>query len=109
MEVKPTAFARGNPPEERNGFYGLEQALIESASSAAPAEPIVAIVTYTLEEVVTKTLASETYPVVKAFHIEPVLEAKAREQAVVLRDAALKARTGVEQLELPGVDDEGDD
>lgn len=102
MEIKPTSFARGVPPEERNGFYGMEEELIESASEA---KPIVAIVTYTLDEVVSKALAGETYPVVKAFSIEPLHDATAIAAATELRDQAMKARTGVETLDLPGVDE----
>lgn len=101
MDIKPTSFARGVPPEERNGFFGLEQELIDSAQNA---QPIVAVVTYTLDEVVSKALAGETYPVVKAFSIEPLHDEKAVAAAVKLRDAALKARTGVEQLDLPEVE-----
>lgn len=100
-EIKPTSFARGVPPEERNGFYGIESDLIEHAQEA---KPIVAIVTYTLDEVVSKALAAETYPVVKAFSIEPLHDEKAVAAAVKLRDAALKARTGIEQLDLPEVE-----
>lgn len=102
MEIKPTSFARGVPPEERNGFYGLEDQLIEAAGSAAP---IVAVVTYTLDEVVQKVVAGEQYPVVKAFSIEPLHEEKAIAAAVKLRDAAQKARTGVDTLDLPEVED----
>ncbi len=101
METKPTSFARGVPPEERNGFYGMEDDLIEAASDA---QPIVAIVTYRLDEVVSKALAGEQYPVVKAFSIEPLHDEKSIAAAVKLRDAALKSRTGVEQLDLPDVD-----
>lgn len=102
MDIKPTSFARGVPPVERNGFYGLEADLIEHAQDA---QPIVAIVTYTLDEVVSKALAGETYPVVKAFSIEPLHDAKAVAAAVKLRDAAQKDRTGVEALDLPEVED----
>jgi hypothetical protein len=102
MDVKPTSFARGVPPEERNGFYGMEEELIDSASEA---KPIVAIVTYTLDEVVTKTLAGETYPVVKAFSIEPLHDQQAIDAAVALRDAAMRDRTGVDTLDLPEVED----
>lgn len=100
-EIKPTSFARGVPPEERNGFYGMESDLIASAGNA---QPIVAIVTYTLDEVVSKALAGETYPVVKAFSIEPLHAEDAIAEAVALRDAAMKQRTGVEQLDLPEVE-----
>lgn len=98
MDTKPTSFARGVPPEERNGFYGMEEELIDAS---ADAQPIVAIVTYRLDEVVSKALAGEQYPVVKAFSIEPLHDEKAVAAAVKLRDAALKARTGLEQLDIP--------
>lgn len=101
MDIKATAFKRGNPPEERNGFYGLEEDLIENAQDA---KPIVAIVTYRLDDVVSKAIAWETYPVVETFSIEPLHEQKAIDAAVKLRDAALKSRTGIEQLDLPEVD-----
>lgn len=103
MDIKPTSFARGVPPEERNGFYGMESDLIEHAQEA---QPIVAIVTYTLDEVVSKALAGETYPVVKAFSIEPLHDEEAIKVATALRDAQMAARTGVEQLELPSVDED---
>jgi hypothetical protein len=102
MDIKATAFKRGNPPEERNGFFGLEEQLIENAQDAAP---IVAIVTYRLDEVVSKAIAGETYPVVETFSNEPLHTADAIAAAVKLRDAALKARTGIEQLELPEIED----
>ncbi|MFJ4174036.1 hypothetical protein [Microbacterium sp. NPDC089696] len=101
MDIKPTSFARGVPKEERNGFFGLEEELIESVGNP---QPIVAVVTYTLDEVVTKTLAGETYPVVKAISIEPLHDPAAAETASKLRDAAMKKRTGVEQLDLPEVE-----
>lgn len=97
-EIKPTSFARGVPPEERNGFYGMEADLIENAQDA---QPIVAIVTYTLDEVVSKALAAETYPVVKAFSIEPLHDEDSIAAAVEMRNAAMATRTGVEQLEFP--------
>ncbi|UGS27611.1 hypothetical protein K8F61_05325 [Microbacterium resistens] len=102
METKPTAFNKSVPPEERNGFFGMEEELIQNAQDA---EPIVAIVTYRLDEVVSKALAGETYPVVKTFSIEPLHDEKAIAAAVKLRDAAQKDRTGVEALDLPEVDE----
>lgn len=98
MDIKQTMFSKAMPPEERNGFYGIEQELIASANHPGP---VVAVVTYTLDEVVTKTLAGETYPVVKAFSIEPLHDEKAIAAAAKLRDAAQKKRTGIETLDLP--------
>lgn len=106
MDVKPTSFARGVPPEERNGFFGMEEALI---AAAADATPIVAVVTYVLDDVVQKVVKGEQYPVVKAFSIEPLHDAKAIAAAVKLRDAALKDRTGIEALDLESLGDVDDD
>lgn len=101
MDIRATSFKRGNPPEDRNGFYGLEEELIENAQDA---KPIVAIVTYRLDEVVSKAIAGETYPVVETYSIEPLHDEKAIAAAEKLRNAAMKARTGMEQLDLPEVD-----
>lgn len=107
MEITPTSFARGVPPEERNGFFGLEGELIERAESAAagPSASIVAVVTYTLDEVVQKVVKGEQYPVVKTYSIEPLHDEDAIRAVVALRDAAMQQRTGVAQLELPEVED----
>lgn len=102
MDIKPTSFARGVPPEERNGFYGIEEELIAAAGTA---QPIVAVVTYVLDDVVQKVVKGETYPVVKAFSIEVLHDGAAIDAAVELRDAAMKARTGAEQLEFPEDDE----
>lgn len=96
MDTKPTSFARGVPAEQSNGFYGIEDDLIEEAGG----EPIVAIVTYQVDEVVEKHVAGERYPVVKIKHIEPLREQKAAEAAIKLRDAAYKKRTGENALDL---------
>lgn len=101
METKPTSFARGVPAEERNGFFGLEDDLIASAGD----RQIVAVVTYSVDEVVSKQIAGEQYPVVKATHIEPLHEEKQIAAALKLRDAAYKVRTGQNALDLPEVDD----
>lgn len=96
METKPTSFARGVPAEQANGFFGIEDDLIEEAGG----EPIIAIVTYVVDEVVEKRVAGEQYPVLKIRHIEPLRDQKAAEAAVKLRDAAYKKRTGENALDL---------
>lgn len=103
MEIKPTSFARGVPPEERNGFFGIESELIASAETG-DAKPIVAVVTYVLDEVVSKSIAGVQYPVVKVHSIEPLHAEDAIKQAEALRSAAMKNRTGLEQLDLPEVE-----
>lgn len=79
MDTKPASFARGVPAEQANGFYGIEDELIEEAGG----EPIVAVVTYVVDEVVEKRVAA----------------------AIKLRDEAYKVRTGQDALDLPEVDE----
>ena len=98
MEIRPTSFKNGVPKEERNGFYGIEAALIEGAGD----QQIVAIVTYTVDEIVQKQIAGEEYPVVKAVHIEPLHVDADIKKAIALRDSAYKKRTGANTL--PGID-----
>lgn len=101
-DIKPTAFQRGVPAEQANGFYGIEDQLIEKPSG----EQIVAIVTYSVEEVMEKRNAGETWPVVKALHIEPLHDQKAIDAAIKLRDEQYKKRTSQDALELPEAGDE---
>ena len=56
-----------------------------------------------------RLVKGEQYPVVKAFSIEALHDDEAVAAAVALRDAAQAARTGVEQLQLPEVDDDAQD
>ena len=100
-EIKPTAFQRGVPAEQANGFYGIEDELIDLAAG----EQIVAVVTFTVEEVMEKRNAGEIWPVVKTAHIEPLHRPEAIEAALKLRDSAYKARTGQDALDLPEVDE----
>ena len=104
MEIKPTSFARGVPPEERNGFFGIEGDLI-AAGESGDAKPIVAVVTYVIDEVVSKSITGVQYPVVKVHSIEPLHSAEAIAAAEGLRSAAMKDRTGMDQLDLPEVED----
>lgn len=101
-EIKPTAFQRGVPAEQSNGFYGIEKELIARPSG----EQIVAVVTYAVEEVMEKRNAGETWPVVKALHIEPLHDAKAIETALALRDEQYKSRTSEGALDLGDEDGE---
>jgi len=96
MDIKPTSFARGVPAEERNGFYGIEADLIEQAGG----DQIVAVVTFVVDEVVSKAIAGEQYPVVKMTHIEPLHVGGDVSKAIALRDAAYKKRTGMNALDL---------
>lgn len=94
-EIKKTEFARGVPKAEKNGFYGIEAQLI-----ADPEKPIVAIVTFGVDEVVEKHLKDETYPIVAPRHIEPLHDQESIDAALKLQIAAREARGDVE-LPMP--------
>jgi hypothetical protein len=88
-------FARGVPPEERNGLFGLEEELMNSTETR-----VTAIVTYSVSEIVAKEMAGERYPVLKIEHIEPVRSERGIAAAKKLQREAHKARTGANQLPL---------
>ncbi len=100
-EIKPTAFKRGVPAEQANGLFGVEDQLIEMA----PGDQIVAVVTFSVDEVMEKRRAGEEWPVVAMKHLEPLWDEKASASALKLRDAAYKKRTGQDALDFP---DSGD-
>lgn len=100
-ETKPTTFKNGVPKAERNGMFGPEETLIELAKSGTQ---ITAIVTYSVPKVIHDEIADERYPVVQIDHIEPMFSEKEASAAIKLRDAAYKARTSQDALDLPDVD-----
>lgn len=100
--IKPNAFQRGVPAEQSNGFYGIEDELIDLAAG----EQVVAVVTYTVEEVMEKRNAGEIWPVVKMQHIEPIHHPDAIATVVKVRDDAYKARTNQDALDLGEIDDD---
>lgn len=87
-DLKPTAFKNGAPKAERNGMFGNEERLIDSAKAG---ERITAIV---------------TYPIVAAVHIEPLFDADRAEAAQKLQAAEYKARTGEGALDFGAMDDD---
>jgi hypothetical protein len=95
-EIKPAAFKNGVPAEQANGFYGIEDELIDLAAG----EQIVAVVTFVVDEVMEKRNAGETWPVIKITHIEPLHEPDAVAAALKLRDAQYKKRTSQDALDL---------
>lgn len=96
METRPSAFARGVPAEQNNGLYGIEDDLIELPAGSQ----IIAVVTFVVEEAMEKRNAGEQWPVIKIAHIEPLRDDKSEAAALKLRDAAYKARTGENTLDL---------
>lgn len=100
-EIKPTAFKRGVPAEQANGLFGVEDQLIEMA----PGDQIVAVVTFSVDEVMEKRRAGEEWPVVAMKHLEPLWDEKASVAALKLRDAAYKKRTGQDALDIPEAED----
>lgn len=102
-DLKPTAFKNGAPKAERNGMFGNEERLIESAKAG---ERITAIVTYEIPKVIHDEIADETYPIVAAVHIEPLFDEKRAEAAAKLQAAEYKARTGEGALDFGDMDDD---
>lgn len=93
-ETQPVAFKRGMPKEQKNGFYGIEKQLLDN-----PQEPIVAIVTFRVDEIIDKELSGERYPIVEIDHLEPIFGVQAIE-AKDLQAAAYKLRTGANTLPI---------
>lgn len=102
-ETKPTTFKNGVPKGERNGLFGAEDTLIELAKQDGT---VTAIVTYSVPRVIHDEVADERYPVVQIDHIEPLFAEKDEAAARKLRDAAYKKRTGLNALDLPGLNGE---
>lgn len=100
-ETKPTSFKNGVPKAERNGLFGAEESLIELAKQDGQ---VTAIVTYSVPKVIHDEVADERYPVVQIDHIEPLFVAKDAAAAVKLREAAYKARTSQNALDLGEVE-----
>lgn len=105
-ETKPTTFKNGVPKGERNGLFGAEDTLIDLAKQDGT---VTAIVTYSVPRVIHDEVADERYPVVQIDHIEPLFGEKDEAAARKLRDAAYKKRTGLNALDLSGLDSEDED
>ena len=99
-EIKPVAFKRGVPKEQKNGIFGLEQELLDN-----PQQPITAVVTFRVDDIIDKELTGERYPIVEIDHIEPIFGDEAIASAKALQQAAYKTRTAGNQLLI---DDEAD-
>jgi len=95
-EIKPAAFQRGVPAEQANGFYGIEDELIELPAG----EQLITVSTWVVEDVPTKQRGEQTYPLLKQVHIEPLHTPDAIKAALKLRDAAYKKRTGQDALAI---------
>jgi hypothetical protein len=96
IEIKPTAFARGVPKEQNNGFFGVEEQLLAMPIGTQ----VTAVVTFSLEDDITKLGHGVRYPVIAMDHIEPLwdeaLVAAARESQAT----AYKKRTGANELDF---------
>lgn len=102
IEIKPTTFARGVPKAQHNGFYGIEQRLLDMPIGTQ----VQAVVTYEVKDDITKRGEGVRYPVIGVEHIEPLFDAERSEASLVLQRAEYKDRTGSDQLDL---DFEGDE
>lgn len=97
IEIKPTTFARGVPKEQHNGFFGIEEQLLEKIGVG---EKILAVVEFVVEDDITKQGKGVRYPVMAITHIEPVFDEDGIAQAKAVLDAAHKERTGADQLDF---------
>ena len=95
FEMKPVTLKQGMPKAQKNGLFGREQAMVES-----PGRMIVVVATMTVDEIVEKRIAEEQYPVVAFDHIEVIDDETRRSEALAIRDAEYKARTGQNQLDF---------
>lgn len=97
VQIKPS-----QPKEQHNGLASLEADIV----NAPKGEEIVAIVTYVREKRVEDEKTDDYYPVLGIKHIEPVKgEQLAAVKAIQL--AAYQSRTGENELDFSGVEDEG--
>lgn len=107
IEIKPTTLAGGMPKEEHNGFFGIEDKLL----GLPIGRQITAVVTFRIDDNVTKLGKGVQYPVVALEHIEPIWEDEPVSRAREVQEEAYKERTGANQLDFSGVepDDEVDE
>jgi len=99
IEIKPTTFARGVPKEQNNGFYGVEEELL-----ALPiGTQVTAVVTFRLEDDVTKKGHGVRYPVMAMDHIEPLWDDELVAAAKTSQEEAYKSRTGANVLDFSGI------
>ena len=89
------------PKDEHNGLADLEEELL-----GHPEREVVAIVTYGVAKIVDDKKKAETYPVVYVKHIEPVMGEESASAARDLQVAAYKARTGADELDFDGLEDD---
>jgi hypothetical protein len=104
LEVRPTTFARGVPKEEHNGLFGIEEKLLAMPIGTR----FTAVVTYELKDDISKRGDGVRYPVVSIDHIEPVWDEDLIVEAKAVQEKAYKERTGVDQLDFDGIEDEGE-
>jgi hypothetical protein len=91
------------PGEQLNGLADLEPELIKDETMR-----VTALCTFEVTKIVHNVQKQDTFPVVRLLHIEPVkgdLEKKAK----ALQLSAYQSRTGENTLDLPDVDESGDD
>lgn len=102
IETKPNTFANGVPKEEHNGFFGDEMA--EKVLGLGTGTQITAIVTYRVEDDITKRGKGVRYSVLAIDHIEPIWDEKRADQAKALQVEQYTERTGQNQLDFSGAE-----
>jgi hypothetical protein len=96
-------ISQGKPADEVNGLGALHDELMENES-----EPIVAVVIFNRTKRVFGDSDAEDadYPVLRMTAIEPLLDEEARSAALAALEAARVGRTGQEELDLSGSEEE---
>jgi hypothetical protein len=96
------SLKRGMPAEQNNGMYGAEETLMALGVKGR----FTGIVEVEISDIVHSEADGTRRPVVEFVHIEPLWEKDARETASGLRQAANTKRTGADQLNFDGIEDE---
>jgi protein-disulfide isomerase-like protein with CxxC motif len=96
FEIKPTSFARGVPKERHNGFFGIEEKLVDEEVGTQ----FTAVVTFRLDDVISKRGAGVQYPVIAIDHIEPVWDEGQLKAAKAVQIAEYQRRTGKDTLDF---------
>lgn len=101
IEIKPNTFANGTPKAEHNGFFG--DGMAEKVLELPIGTQITAVVTYRVEDDITKKGRGVRYSVLALDHIEPIWDEARVAVAQALQAEEYTVRTGQNQLDFSGV------
>ncbi len=106
FEIKPTTFSKGVPKTEHNGFYGIEEHLVDLPIG----RDIPTLAMYRMKDDKQQRGPGIRYPEVEIVHLEPLWDVDDPEQQEIasevaaLLQRAYKLRTGQNQLDFSGLD-----